>query len=324
MILGCCNLFQPRRTRIACYRWQVVAQKKHQRHADVYLLGKNNVGVAHAYKRNMHTGLKCAQTSIFHLFDHILYVFCHITRLSGPQIIDINVFKHNRCIRRSAFANHELTRAEAACTKRKPILRNSQHDFLTATEIASLYDSLTDQPDQPYILPKHMGGKRKSSRLALKAEIIEIKSCILALQELEDLLQPPPPQQPETAPPVPAVLPNPVAGPAVDPTPEWSHFKRRRMIQCCYELRGAPHEITADGSSCWEGKHGLINSIHKVLHLGQSWRVRLIIRQVMQFVRDALDAGEDHIDAGPKRGRRNSGRKRKLHDTHDRYLLSCV
>lgn len=192
-------------------------------------------------------------------------------------------------------------------------------------------------PSIPFVAPLHMGGKRRSLRQILD-ELRRTNKQITAVLMTLRKQRWPNVKLPSCCDPIvvqPAVhlavqpvdQPVPVGQPATDERPvlKLCPSKRRRLIQFMYEALGAPDEINAFGDNVWEGKHGIINQIRQLCWMNsKSWRVRSVVRNVIEHVRAQMDAGIEHIDAGERLHGSNSGRHRKLTESEDRLVARAL
>ena len=185
-----------------------------------------------------------------------------------------------------------------------------------------------------YYMPQHMGGKKRSKRIAQqikKAMHLGIELLDkLPLQQMEDEMYLPLQQlqqttvdQTTTA--APNAAPNNVAPERqlLRPLNQCKPAKKRRFIQFVYEMMGCPPEFFPDMTPCWDGKYGVINKIRGLLGLHNS-RSRLRIRSVLEFIQECLDQGLSEFDAGVKRHGHNSGRKHKLTEEDNRTVAKCL
>ena len=105
------------------------------------------------------------------------------------------------------------------------------------------------------------------------------------------------------------------------PTKVWE------LIRMVFSLLGSPGEFSAagDSHSCWEGQHGVINTIRDYLFLGRGWRRRRTIRRVLEHVRNQIDTGVGlsavKVQDMKKKGQ---GRKRKLNAELDACVARCL
>ena len=280
---------------------------------------------------------------IFSLFTYLFTYFPHI----------------NRCERRvnARTGSNVLGAHLAASTSPLPRRRSRARQFYAKFASPSKIDESFEEFDrQKYAwhMPQHMGGLRRSQRQICTQEIKRVAN--LACELMGDL-----PfaklctsllhrQRATTTNDSPVVIttnvndsvattddsPEPVTVPTARPAPTTEQLvqprtpttarkpsKKRRFIQFCYEMMGTPPEFYPDETPCWEGKHGIINRIRKILGLNNS-RSRERIRNVLTYVRDQFAIGNVDVDAGIKLNAKNSGRKRKLSKVHDRCVAKSL
>ena len=260
-----------------------------------------------------------------------------------------------RCVRRANFSYVAVASAAIPLPhKRKSRKRQFYGEYVSPTEVdVAIEDSLYDR--YAYFMPQHMGGKRRSERIAqqLKEYISMAEDLLYSLplpkfEEFKTLvsrpydpgrqlqLQPAPAQQPENIQPVntrptntqpaPTQPANAQPAPAQPDSPITEYTipaKKRRFVQFVYEMMGCPPELFPDGTDCWDGKFGVINKIKNFLGLHNS-RSRQQIRSVLKYIQDCLDQGILNFDAGKKRNAHKSGRKRKLTDSESRLVAKCL
>ncbi len=240
------------------------------------------------------------------------------------------------CILRRVHLNQTEPDAAAASTDLGPRKRQAREfyaDFATDSQVNNLDERLENDIAfvYPWCPPAHMGGSRRSPRLALQQMLeVQWKKTREKMKErpLHSIIQKRKrfgraPAQPAQVAPAQPALPVQPAESSIDSL--LSQSSKRRLIQIAFELLGAPTELNAEGDNQWDSANGVVNTIRDFLGL-QSHRARAQIDEVLRYIMRCKDTGETsgNIDAGRKLGACNSGRRPKLTELDDRNVARCL